>query len=162
MSIYPYQPFACAYLSAMMVEYARQDGIHAYLAAGSLDFKEQTLFKYDPIIESNHIVENWNGHCWAIFNDCIVDLSIFRTAYADQSPQWLKNLFISNFGKGKGALIATPLEISEIGFNYQPMYIFNDEKISSLLDNVEDTISKLCNIPIDPSTSRIVCMPPGF
>lgn len=162
MSIYPCQPLACAYLSAMMVEFARQDGISAYLAAGSLTFKDNILFNYDPIVESNDYVERWNGHCWVIFNDCIADLSIFRTAYADTSPVWLSNLFINNFGKKKGALIATPLATSEIGFNYKPMYIFNDNKISGLLNNTESTISKLYNIPIDPHTSRVVCKSPGM
>ncbi|KTD23898.1 Uncharacterised protein [Legionella lansingensis] len=158
----PLQPFACALLSAMLVEYSRQKGIHSYLVAGTLDFKGKRLFNYDPIIEQKSIVENWDGHCWVIFNDAIAEISLFRTAYSEQSPIWLNDMITNTFGKQRGAIIASHPEMEQMGLSYTPRYIFNDLQISGLLNFVEQIISKTWNIPIDSTTSRIVCPVPGF
>ena len=158
----PTQPFACALLSAALVEFARQKDIHCYLVAGSLDFKNKRVFNYDPIIEQQHIVENWSGHCWVIFNDAIAEISLFRTAYSKQSPKWLHDMISSVFGENRGAVIASQAVQEDMELYYTPEYIFNDLQISGLLNSVEQIVSQTWNIPIDSSTSRIVCPVPGF
>ncbi|MCW8469415.1 hypothetical protein OQJ19_01930 [Fluoribacter gormanii] len=158
----PPQPFECAFLSASLVECARQAGISSYLAAGSLTLNRRRLFTYDPIIEHKNIVENWSGHCWVIFNDAIVEISLFRTSYSEKSPTWLKNMIITNFGEQRGAIIASISEMEKMGLSYTPEYVFNDLQLSGLLNHVEQIISKTWNIPIDSTTSRIVCPVPGF
>lgn len=158
----PPQPFECAFLSAALVEWARQKGIPSYLVAGSLEFKGRQLFNYDPVIEQKDIVENWDGHCWVIFNDAIAEMSLFRTAYSKKSPVWLKSMMELTFGKHPGAIIASILEIENMGLFYKPKYVFDDLRLSGLLNSVEQTISKTWDIQIDQDTSRIVCPVPGF
>ena len=158
----PPQPFECALLSACLVERARQIGFSCYLVAGSLTFNERILFDYDPIIEHKNIVENWRGHCWVIFNDVIVETSLFRTAYSEKSPTWLKNTITEYFGEHRGAIFATISEIKKMGLYYTPEYIFNDLQLTGLLNHAEQIISKAWNIPLDSTTSRIACPVPGF
>ncbi|WP_019218319.1 hypothetical protein, partial [Legionella tunisiensis] len=158
----PPQPFECVSLSAALVEWTRQAGIGSYLVAGSLTFKGKSLFQYDPIVEYKNYVENWSGHCWVIFNDAIAEISLFRTTYSEKATSWLRNMIIENFGEQKGAIIATISEMEEMGFSYTPEYIFNDLKLSGVLNYVEHILSKQNNIPIDTTTSRIVCPVPGF
>lgn len=84
MRVFPYQPYSCAYINALLVERARMNGIEAYLVAGTLDFQKKRIFNYDPVVESKDVITNWNGHCWAVFNNVIADLSFFRTMYSEQ------------------------------------------------------------------------------
>ena len=158
----PPKPFACALLSATLVEFARQQNIHCYLVAGSLDFKNKRLFTYDPVIEQENMVDNWSGHCWVVFNDAIAEISLFRTAYSKQSPKWLYDMISNEFGENRGALVTSIAEQEKMGFSYTPEYIINDLQISGLLNAVEQLISATCNISIDSTTSRIVCPVPGF
>jgi hypothetical protein len=158
----PPQPFACAFLSATLVEFCRQKGIHAYLVAGTLDLNGKRLFNYDPIIEKENIVDKWDGHCWVIFNDAIAEISLFRTAYSDQSPAWLKDMITGAFGTKRGTILASSKEMEQFGLMYVPQYIFNDYQVSGLLSTVEKIVSKTHNIPIDGTTSRVVCPAPGF
>lgn len=162
MQMLPPQPFQCALLSATLVEYARQAGIACYLAAGSLDFKGKRLFNYDPIVEHNNIVENWNGHCWVIFNGVIAEISLFRTSYSEEAPQWLTNMVSETFGRQSGCIIDTISGLESIGLVYTPHYIFDDLKLSGLLNSVEQIISKTWNYPVDVDTCRIACPVPGF
>lgn len=140
MQTFPPQPYCCAYLSALMVELARGKGLQAYLVAGSLDFKNKRLFDYDPSVESTNVVSQWSGHCWAVFNNAICDISFFRTVYSEQSPIWLKELVINNFGEGRGALLASNLDMDELGLYYSPKYIFDDNRLDGLLNSAEKII----------------------
>ncbi|HAT6977304.1 hypothetical protein [Legionella pneumophila] len=158
----PPQPYECALLSACLVERARQAGLSCYLVAGSLSLTGRTLFEYDPAIEHKNIVENWSGHCWVIINDTIAEISLFRTAYSEKSPTWLKNQIIEHFGEQRGAILATISEIKKLGLYYTPEYVFNDLQLSGLLNYAEQIISKTWNIPLDSTSSRIACPVPGF
>jgi hypothetical protein len=152
----PPQPFTCAFMSAAFVEQARQEGIPAYLVAGSLAFKDKMLFRYDPIIEQKDILEKWSGHCWVILNDVIVELSLFNTIYSNQSPIWLTDLFTGFSSKQKNFMVATISEMESMELVYTPKYIFNDRKISGLLNSIEQIISKIWNIPL-PDGARVAC-----
>ncbi|EHL30496.1 hypothetical protein [Legionella drancourtii] len=158
----PPQPFACALLSATLVEFCRIKGIHAYLVAGTLHFNGKLLFNYDPIIETDNMVDNWNGHCWVIFNNTIAEISLFRTAYSDQSPVWLGEMITDTFGSNRGALLESMNEMEQFGLLYTPQYVFSDQHISGLLNTVEMMVSKIHNIPLDPTTSRVASPIPGF
>jgi hypothetical protein len=134
LDIFPYQPFCCAYMSALLVDFAKQEGLTSYLAAGSLDFKGRRLFQYENSVEvSTDIIQNWPGHCWVVLNNVIVEISLFRTAYSQKSPKWLEALIVEHFGQGKGVIIADYAKLGEYGFSYQPEYIFTEQQVEGLL-----------------------------
>ncbi len=149
MQVFPPQPYCCAYLSALLVEITRGKGMQAYLAAGTLDFKNKRLFDYDHSVENTNLVTKWNGHCWAVLNNAICDVSFFRTAYSDQSPTWLKELVSNNFGAGCGALLASNLEMDSFDLHYSPKYIFDDDRLDGLLNSAEKIIFDYWKDPIN-------------
>lgn len=132
LELFPYRPFCCAYMSALLVDFARQEGLTCYLVAGSLDFKGKRLFVYEDSIESSNIIPDWTGHCWVVLNNTIIEISLFRTAYSQHAPQWLNALIIEQFGEGKGVIIADYVKMSEYGFSYQPEYIFTEQQIEGI------------------------------
>jgi hypothetical protein len=42
---------------------------------------------------------DWDGHCWIVCDDYIVDASVFRTAYSTQSPPALACVVREGFGE---------------------------------------------------------------
>lgn len=130
----PPMSFACAYMSAIWVELARKEGLNAYMVAGKLDLHGRRIFDYEDSIEKNETVQNWNGHCWAIFNGTIGDASFFRTAYSNTSPAWLTKMVQQSFGQGRGMVIGSHADMGKMGLQYSPHYVFTDYQLDGILN----------------------------
>jgi hypothetical protein len=131
--LFPVQPFCCSYMSAMLVALAQHNGLPCYLVAGSLYLRDICLFKYDNRIETSNINLDWAGHCWAVLNNLIIDVSLFRTAYLPQSPILLRDLIVKAFGKENiGGIIAAHTTMRTYGLSYQAEYVFTDDQVTGL------------------------------
>jgi hypothetical protein len=135
---FPYQAGACALMSAVWGASIRDStDLPIHVVAGSLYIDDHHIFGSDSSANQTKnafIGKNldWDGHCWVVFGDLIGDISIFRTAYSQNAPRYLKEKILSNFGKGRGLFVATLDSMIENGFTYEPKYILTNSEITGL------------------------------
>jgi hypothetical protein len=127
----PADAFNCALSSAMLsAMISDHSNIPVSVISGHLDYYKKRIFNcYKPIPYSNDeeiIDESWDGHCWVEINNLIIDTSIFRTIYNGDVSNDLYSKIVNQFGKGRGALLGSPKEIQELGFDYIPCYCLNN------------------------------------
>lgn len=138
LTIFPYTPGACALMSAMWAAFIRKTTEYPiHVVAGSLFVDGNHIFGNDSTAnqlkkELSRTNSDWDGHCWIIFGNQIADISIFRTAYSETSSPILKKKILSEFGEGKGFLIAPTETLREKGIVYDSKYVLTDEEISGL------------------------------
>ncbi|OKH38113.1 hypothetical protein NIES2119_11185 [[Phormidium ambiguum] IAM M-71] len=138
----------CAPMSAIWTAMIRDNtDIPAYMVAGSLDIMGKRIFgdnmnTHDMSQTFSKSNLDWDGHCWVVFGDCIGEISLFRTAYSKHSPQWLREMIRSQFGEGRGMLLATPSKLLEHGLVYTPSYVLKDSEITGLVKSIELIINK--------------------
>lgn len=136
----------CAAMSATWGALIRdKTRIPAHVVAGNLSYRGKRLFGDDASAESlaeGLMTSNmaWDGHFWVDFAGAIGDISLFRTAYAESSPQWLRSLITQQFGPGRGMLFATPEGMLENGLIYEARYVLTDDQISALVRGVPQII----------------------
>ncbi|TKC06537.1 hypothetical protein FA048_15100 [Pedobacter polaris] len=134
----PNKAFACTQISAawaaMIQDHSR---IPVAVVCGDLAYRDTKLFVCHspiPILTTDEIfIQEWDGHCWLELGGMIADASIFRTIYQGRVSKTIKNQIIEQFGEGKGALIATPEQMSINNFTYSPKYTLNDIQINGIL-----------------------------
>ena len=138
----PANAFNCglssALLGAMILD---NSSIPVSVISGHLDYSTKRIFNcYNPIpysTEKIYINEIWDGHCWVEINNLIIDISIFRTIYNGKVSNDLYDKIISQFGKGRGALLGSPKEIQKLGFDYIPCYGLTQNQISGLIRGID-------------------------
>lgn len=129
---------SCVMVSAGLVAALKiVHGIHAIAVVGDLRVNGVDIFKCKsnipiPSEEGEVICGKWDGHCWVELDGTIFDLSVFRSAYAVESPRILKDFMLSGFGEDKGAVVF-PINSLPNGLEYTPKYVLNDVQISCLL-----------------------------
>ena len=138
----------CAPMSAIWTAMIRHyTDIPVHMVAGSLDMRGKRIFGHtmntddmsQTFSESNL---DWQGHCWVVFGDCIGDISLFRTAYSEHTPEWLGEMISSQFGEGRGMLLGTPSQLLKYGLVYTPSYVLQDSEITGLLSSVEFIVNQ--------------------
>lgn len=143
---FPSMRNCCAAMSATWGALIRdKTRIPAHVVSGILSYRGKRLFGDDASAES--LAErlmtssmSWDGHFWVDFAGTIGEISLFRTAYAESSPQWLRSLITQQFGPGRGMLIATPEGMLEDGLIYEARYVLTDDQISALIKGASQII----------------------
>jgi hypothetical protein len=140
---FPSIPNCCAPMSAIWTAMIRDHtDIPVHMVAGNLDMMGKRIFgdnKNMPNMNQAFSESNldWDGHCWVVFGDYIGDISLFRTAYSEQSPEWLGKMVRDRFGERRGMLLATPSQMLEDGLIYTPSYVLKDLQITGLVKSIE-------------------------
>jgi hypothetical protein len=133
----------CVQMSALWTILIRDHtDIPVHMVAGNLDMMGRRIFGNNmnahdmskSLSESNL---DWDGHCWVVFGDRIGDISLFRTAYSEHTPEWLGEMIRSKFGEDRGMLLATPSNLLEYGLVYTPSYVLQDSEITDLARSIE-------------------------
>ncbi len=135
----PAFPNLCVPMNAALVVMIRDHtNIPIHMVAGTLDLHNQRVFgDYTEIVnwkeEFSKSNLDWAGHCWAVYGDYLVEASLFRTAYAPESPHWLRQMIIQEFGEGRGLMIGKIQDFRDRRLNYKAKYILTDEEITAAL-----------------------------
>jgi len=135
----PHAPFLCLPLSAALYAILKdKHGIESSIVAGNLSFKSTIIFQHDFSISgtTNASLQYWAGHAWVELNGSIIDLSLFRTLYSDSFTKPCKNEIISMFGKGRGAIIASPQVLQGDGLIYTPVEALTDEDATGIIKGI--------------------------
>jgi len=129
---------ACAMLSATWAAMLNDHhSIPAIVVAGDLKINGTRVFKCKRNIPDGKntgklISKKWDGHCWIEIDGYIGDLSIFRTAYSISTPSILKEFVLSEFRRGKGAMLS-PVEDLPKGMKYIPKFVLKESQITGLI-----------------------------
>ncbi len=149
LTIVPKNAFNCAMLSGILgAIISDHSKIPVSVIAGHLDYSSKRIFNCTRPIpystDKKEITEEWDGHCWVEINNLIVDISFFRTMYYGQIPTDLNKQIRAKFGEGRGALVCSPNEMLNQGFNYTPCYCLTKDQISGLVLGAQ-TLFRLTN-----------------
>lgn len=139
LSQFPSLPNCCAPMSALWAATIRDHtSIPTHLIAGNLSLQGQCIFGND--VKVNNIIDpfsssnsNWDGHCWVSFGNVIGEISLFRTAYATGTPNWLKERVLKLFGEERGLILGEWAYLSNLGLQYQPKSVATDDQITGLV-----------------------------
>jgi hypothetical protein len=132
---FPSMAHACVPTSTLWASLIREKTrISVHVVAGNLRLGDKLLFGDDraPALWSEQFSKSsfsWDGHCWVDFGDRIGDISLFRTAYADSAPTWLKELIVESFGQGRGALFNTLDGMRQDRLFYEPKYVLTADQV---------------------------------
>ncbi len=132
-----YKPFLCLPMSALLYAILKdKHNMSSNLTTGSLSFNREVLFKQDFSISSadKNNLQYWMGHAWVEIDGLIVDLSIFRTIYSPEFTKQSKSELIKTFGEGRGCLIGTQAEMTELGLFYNGIDHLEDEMATQIIN----------------------------
>jgi hypothetical protein len=140
---FPPMPAACAFMSAFYAARVQMStDAPVYVVAGALSVGTTRIFgehesSRDWAASFNESNLSWDGHCWITFGPLIADVSIFRTAYSENSPPALARYVRESFGTRRGLLICTHAESERLGFHYEPQYVLTEKQITGLIRGAE-------------------------
>lgn len=131
---------SCVMVSTGLIAALRAQGIPGIVVLGDLLVNGGYVFQCVenipvPTYDGEVIDRVWDGHAWAMVGGYIMDLSLFRSAYAIDHPSRLKSFILDNFGTGRGALIST-LQQLPTGMTFVPRYALDDSRICGVLQGL--------------------------
>ncbi|MBN8995420.1 MAG: hypothetical protein J0H94_09345 [Rhizobiales bacterium] len=129
-------PGACVLMSAVLATML-EDKLSgpALVVAGSLAVGSTLVFGNaeppgDIKNAFNQTNLSWDGHCWVSVGEWIADVSVFRTAYSAKSPPFLRDYVVSEFGPGRGMMIAKSAATGRL--IYTPQCILTRDQTDAL------------------------------
>ena len=137
----PQKAFNCAQLSALLgAVITDNSNIPVVVVSGHLDYWGNRIFNCkSPLPYSTakkEINEIWDGHCWVEVPNLVIDISLFRTIYYGNVPEKIKEQIVTQFGKGRGSIMASSSQMETIGLKYTPCYQVNENLINGLIKSI--------------------------
>lgn len=142
----PHAPFLCLPLSAALYAILKdKHGVESSLVAGNLSFKNTIVFQHDFSVSgtNNTSLQHWAGHAWVELDGFIIDLSLFRTIYSDSFTKLCKSEMISMFGKGRGAIIASPQALQKDGLLYASVEVLTDDDATGIIKGIPQLLQTI-------------------
>jgi hypothetical protein len=137
LAVFPPLPGACALMSSIYACGVRKCmNAPCYVVAGSLYVGDVRVYGDDAPIDGaarfNQDAVSWDGHCWLMVGNLIVDASLFRTAYSGKGHPVLATHVRRRFGEGRGLFIGSGSDALYHGLRYAPEYVLNEGQIEGL------------------------------
>ena len=92
-----------------------------YMYGSNRSFDGQDVFSKGEI--------DWDGHCWLLVGDYIVDISLGRTARHGHCRAVLAERVISAFGEHVGMIAVTEVGARKVGLRYLPRYVLTRDQV---------------------------------
>lgn len=137
----PPKAFNCTQISAIWAAIiADHSKIPVSVICGDLHYNSKKIFvckePFPDGEDGTEIIGEWDGHCWLEFAGLIADASFFRTIYYGNVPQSLKEIVITQFGEGRGSIIASPEQMQQNGFQFIPRYSLSERQINGIIQGI--------------------------
>jgi hypothetical protein len=137
----PQKAFNCTQISAMWAAIITDhSNIPVSVICGDLHYNSKKIFvckePFPDAEDGTEIVGEWDGHCWLEFAGLIADASFFRTIYYGNVPQSLREMVVTQFGKGRGSIIASPEQMQQNGFQFIPRYSLSERQINGIIQGI--------------------------
>jgi hypothetical protein len=137
----PKKAFNCTQISAIWTAIITDHSkIPVSAICGDLHYNSKKIFVCNEPLptgeDGTDIIGEWDGHCWLEFGGLIADASFFRTIYYGNVPKILKEMVISQFGEGRGSIIATPEQMKQNGLEFIPKYSLSERQINGIVQGI--------------------------
>lgn len=138
LKVFPPARGSSALMSAALAV-ALEGRLHApvHVVAGSLAvegivvYGDETPFDAAKVLSADQ--PGWKGHVWVMIGACIVDIALFRMAYADQAPTVLSRHVHQAFGPGKALYVDLWKRTARMGLGYEPHHILSADEVTELM-----------------------------
>lgn len=109
-------------------------GIPVPVVAGALRLDGDYMYGSDEPFDGGRVFSgeegpNWDGHCWLLFGEFIVDISLGRTAREGHCRKPLADRVLSTFGAHVGMVAVTPNGARDAGLEYVPRYVLTPDQV---------------------------------
>lgn len=118
---------SCVIMSALLATALEEPiGTVVPVVVGALKLDGEYMYGSHRAIEGRRVFSengaDWDGHCWILFGNCIVDISLGRTARQDHCRAPLARRVLSAFGQHVGMIALPEASAREAGLLYLPRY----------------------------------------
>jgi hypothetical protein len=125
---------ACVLLSALLAEtLSSRLGVTIPVVAGALKLGGRYMYGGDKGFDGARVFSegtmDWDGHCWLLFGDYVVDASLGRTARRRECSPVLSSAVIEAFGPNVGLIAVTESGARAAGLRYLPRYVLTPDQV---------------------------------
>lgn len=126
---------SCVIMSALLAK-VLEEPLRAVVpvVAGALKLDGDYMYGSDRSFDGRRVFsgekgEDWDGHCWILFGEYIVDISLGRTARERHCRAPLAQRIVSKFGPHVGMIALTEKGAREVGLRYLPRYVLTPDQV---------------------------------
>lgn len=125
---------SCVLMSALLaVSLEEPLGTVIPVVAGALKLDGEYMYGSNRSFDGQRVFStnemDWDGHCWLLVGDYIVDISLGRTARHRHCRAVLAQRVISAFGQHVGMIAVTEAGARKIGLRYLPRYVLTPDQV---------------------------------
>ncbi len=125
---------SCVIMSALLATALEEPlGTVAPVVAGALKLDGEYMYGSNRAIDGSRVFSengaDWDGHCWILFGNCIVDISLGRTARQGHCRAPLARRVLSAFGEHVGMIALPEASAREAGLLYLPRYVLTPDQV---------------------------------
>ncbi|MEC3909466.1 hypothetical protein U5A82_02950 [Sphingobium sp. CR2-8] len=126
---------SCVIMSALLAASLEEPlGTIVPVVAGALKLDSAYMYGSDRSFDGRRVFsgedgEHWDGHCWILFGDLIIDISLGRTAVAGHCRPPLTGRILAVFGSRPGMIALTQKGARDVGLQYLPQYVLTPEQV---------------------------------
>ena len=125
---------SCVIMSALLATVLEEPlGTLVPVVAGALKLDGEYMYGSNRAVDGSRVFSengaDWDGHCWILFGNCIVDISLGRTARQGHCRAPLARRVLSAFGEHVGMIALPEASAREAGLLYLPRYVLTADQV---------------------------------
>ena len=125
---------SCVIMSALLaISLEEPLGTIVPVVAGALKLDGEYMYGSNGAVDGRRVFSqngaDWDGHCWLLFGNCIVDVSLGRTARQGHCRPQLARRVLSEFGEHVGMMALTEKRAREAGLRFLPRYVLTPDQV---------------------------------
>jgi hypothetical protein len=125
---------SCVIMSALLaISLEEPLGVLVPVVAGALKLDGEYMYGSNSAVDGRRIFSedgaDWDGHCWLLFGNRIIDISLGRTARQGHCRPKLTRRVLSTFGHHVGMMAVTEERARKAGLRYLPRYVLTSEQV---------------------------------
>lgn len=126
---------SCVIMSALLSASVEESlGAPVPVIAGALKLDGDYMYGSDRGFDGRRVFsseegEDWDGHCWILFGEYIVDISLGRTAREGHCHGRLTQRILFEFGPHIGLIALTEKGTRDVGLRYLPRYVLTSDQV---------------------------------
>lgn len=125
---------SCVIMSALLATALEEPlGAVVPVVAGALKLDGEYMYGSHRAVDGRRVFSengaDLDGHCWLLFDNCIVDISLGRTARQGHCRAPLARRVLSEFGEHVGMIALPESSAREAGLLYLPRYVLTPDQV---------------------------------
>lgn len=125
---------SCVIMSALLATALEEPlGTVVPVVAGALKLDGEYMYGSHRAVDGRRVFSengaDWDGHCWILLGNYIVDISLGRTARQGHCRAPLARRVLSAFGEHVGMIAVTESSVRETGLLYLPRYVLTPDQV---------------------------------